>query len=88
MVSIPFRFAHADADLVAPDAPGAVTGRSTAIRRVKRRFAAVSAAAALCALASGCAGDPGAQATSQSSGQLRYYGGPKYPMWQTQEVRQ
>jgi hypothetical protein len=88
MVSIPFRFAQTEADLVAPDAPGAATGSSRVIRRVTRRLAAVSAAAALCALASGCAGDSEAQTTSQSSGQLRYYGGPKYPMWQTQEVRQ
>jgi hypothetical protein len=48
-----------------------------------RRIRLVIATAALCAAAAGCAADMGA-ATSQKSdggGPLRYYGGPKSPMW-------
>jgi hypothetical protein len=51
-----------------------------------RRIRIMIAAAALCVVVSGCAADLGA-ATSQKSdggGQLRYYGGPKSPMWSSQ----
>jgi predicted small secreted protein len=51
---------------------------------VVRTIAVIAAVAALCAAAAGCVSDPGAQAANQSTGQLRYYGGPKYPMWQSQ----
>jgi hypothetical protein len=44
------------------------------------------AVAALCAAAAGCANDIGATAAQKTGdkGQLRYYGGPKSPMWQGQ----
>jgi len=51
-----------------------------------RRIRIMIATAVLCAAVGGCAGDMGA-ATSQKSGgggQLRYYGGPKSPMWSSQ----
>jgi Spy/CpxP family protein refolding chaperone len=51
-----------------------------------RRIRIVIAAAALCAAVAGCAADMGA-ATPQKAdggGQLRYYGGPKSPMWSSQ----
>jgi hypothetical protein len=43
----------------------------------------VLAAAALCGAAAGCAADTGDAASGKSdgSGQMRYYGGPKSPMW-------
>jgi hypothetical protein len=41
--------------------------------------------AALCALSAGCAAEIPPQGTGQSdSRQLRYYGGPKSPMWANQ----
>jgi hypothetical protein len=49
-----------------------------------RKIAVISAVAGLCAASAGCVSDLGAQSTSQSSEQLRYYGGPKYPMWRSQ----
>ena len=84
MTPIPSLFSRAEMDLVAPDAPGAATRGGGVVGVVARRIAAFSAMAALCVSASGCVSDLGAQTTSQSNGQLRYYGGPKYPMWQTQ----
>jgi len=44
------------------------------------------AVAALCAAAAGCANNTGATPAQKNSdkGQLRYYGGPKSPMWQGQ----
>jgi hypothetical protein len=44
-----------------------------------RRTGIVLAAALLCSAAAGCA-DTGST-TSKSDGQMRYYGGPKSPMW-------
>jgi hypothetical protein len=50
-----------------------------------RKIAIISAIATLCAMAAGCATDLGGQGTSQANGhQLRYYGGPKSPMWVSQ----
>jgi hypothetical protein len=48
-----------------------------------RRIGTVLAAAALCSVAAGCAGDAGVATSGKSdgSGQMRYYGGPKSPMW-------
>jgi hypothetical protein len=47
-----------------------------------RRAATVLAAAALCGAAAGCAADTGGTTSkSDGSGQMRYYGGPKSPMW-------
>jgi len=50
-----------------------------------RKLTLISTVAALCAAAAGCVSDLGAQSTSQTNGQLRYYGGPKYPMWRGQQ---
>ena len=41
----------------------------------------VLAAAALCSVAAGCADTGGAASKSDGTGQMRYYGGPKSPMW-------
>jgi hypothetical protein len=48
-----------------------------------RRIRIVIATAALCAAVAGCAADMGAPTSQKSDGggQLRYYGGPKSPMW-------
>ena len=48
-----------------------------------RRIGTVLVAAALCSAAAGCAGDAGVATSGKSdgSGQMRYYGGPKSPMW-------
>lgn len=56
---------------------------SASARRIRIMFAAAS----LCVAVAGCVSDIEA-ATSQKSdgsgGQLRYYGGPKSPMWSSQ----
>jgi hypothetical protein len=51
-----------------------------------RRIGIVLAVAALCAAVAGCAADIGTTKSERSDGgsQLRYYGGPKYPMWSSQ----
>ena len=47
-----------------------------------RRLLVVAALAGLCATAAGCVSDMTAPTADNSgSGQMRYYGGPKYPMW-------
>ena len=46
-----------------------------------RRIGTVLAAAALCSAAAGCADTGGLTSKSDGSGQMRYYGGPKSPMW-------
>jgi len=46
-----------------------------------RKFASVIAAAALCAAAVGYLDSLQAASLKKSFGQLRYYGGPKSPMW-------
>jgi hypothetical protein len=84
MASILPLFSRAKPDLAARDAAGDAAGKGRLVGVVMRRIAAFSAVAALCVTASGCVSDLGAQTTGQSSGQPRYYGGPKYPMWQTQ----
>ena len=52
--------------------------------RVARKFALMLMAAWLCAMLGGCASNVGTSAASQSGSQMRYYGGPKYPMWPSQ----
>jgi hypothetical protein len=53
--------------------------------KLARKIAAVGAMVALCAALAGCVSDIGAQTSTQSgSKQLRYYGGPKSPMWPSQ----
>ncbi len=53
---------------------------------LRQRAGIVVAAAALCAVTAGCAGDAPAAPSkkSETSGQMRYYGGPKSPMWSGQ----
>jgi hypothetical protein len=46
-----------------------------------RRIGTVLAAAALCSATAGCADTAGMTSKSDGSGQMRYYGGPKSPMW-------
>jgi uncharacterized protein YceK len=52
---------------------------------VMRRIWVLLAAAGLCAVIGGCASDVGVTTSKSGSGQLRYYGGPKYPMWPSQQ---
>lgn len=52
---------------------------------LRRKIALALVAAGLCAVLAGCASDTGAQSAGQRSSQLRYYGGPKYPMWPSQQ---
>ena len=45
-------------------------------------YAAIVVVMGLCLAVAGCVSDMGApSATDQSGQQLRYYGGPKSPMW-------
>jgi hypothetical protein len=47
-----------------------------------QRTRIVLAAAVLCCAAAGCAADTGGTTSkSDGSGQMRYFGGPKSPMW-------
>ena len=50
---------------------------------VRRRIGSALTVVALCAAAAGCAVDVGNTKSEGSGGssQLRYYGGPKSPMW-------
>jgi hypothetical protein len=50
---------------------------------LRRQIGVVLAVAALCCVAAGCAVDIGTTKAEKSDGtnQLRYYGGPKSPMW-------
>jgi hypothetical protein len=52
---------------------------------LRRRIGIVLAVVALCATVAGCISDIGAP-TAENSGtsQMRYYGGPKSPMWSGQ----
>jgi len=51
-----------------------------------RKIGIIIAAVALCGVVAGCVGDSQAAPSkkSKTSSQLRYYGGPKSPMWQGQ----
>jgi hypothetical protein len=53
---------------------------------LRRKIVGVLAAVALCAAVAGCAADVGAPSSEKSdgSGQMRYFGGPKSPMWSSQ----
>ena len=54
-------------------------------RSLTKTLAITLAVAALCAAAAGCVSDMGSPtADGGTSGQMRYYGGPKSPMWQSQ----
>ena len=46
-----------------------------------RRIGTVLIAATLFSAAAGCADTGGMTSKSDGSGQMRYYGGPKSPMW-------
>jgi hypothetical protein len=48
------------------------------------RIAVLFVVAALCTVLGGCASNGGATTSGSDSGHLRYYGGPKYPMWPSQ----
>ena len=49
---------------------------------VRRKIGVIVTIVALCSLAAGCAADLSASSHGQSANnQLRYYGGPKSPMW-------
>jgi len=48
-----------------------------------RKIGLVLAVAALCGAAAGCAVDVGTT-KADGNGQMRYYGGPKSPMWSGQ----
>jgi hypothetical protein len=50
---------------------------------LKQGIRIVVAVAALCAAVTGCISDTAAttSAKADGNGQLRYYGGPKSPMW-------
>jgi hypothetical protein len=53
---------------------------------LKQKLGILVAVAALCAAVAGCISDIGATTsqTADGNGQLRYYGGPKSPMWSGQ----
>jgi hypothetical protein len=52
---------------------------------LRRRIGVALAVAALCATVAGCVSDMGTPTAENAGGnQLRYYGGPKYPMWSGQ----
>jgi hypothetical protein len=53
---------------------------------LRRRIGGILAAVALCAAVAGCAADVGTPKSEKSdgSGQMRYFGGPKSPMWSSQ----
>ena len=54
------------------------------ISRLKRTLLRVVAVAGLCAAAAGCASDVTAPSGDGSVPHMRYYGGPKSPMWPSQ----
>jgi hypothetical protein len=55
------------------------------VSRLRQKIAVVGVMMALCAALAGCVSDMGAQTSAESgSNQLRYYGGPKSPMWPSQ----
>jgi hypothetical protein len=67
---------------VAPEREGGLFMSVLAMRRI----GIVLAVVVLCGAAAGCVSDM-VSATSgvpDGSNQLRYYGGPKYPMWSSQ----
>jgi hypothetical protein len=51
--------------------------RRMMIKTPIRRVVMIATLVALCAIVTGCASD----VTTPSGHQLRYYGGPKSPMW-------
>jgi hypothetical protein len=52
---------------------------------LRRKIGTVLAMVVLCAAVAGCVSDMGTPTAENSAhNQLRYYGGPKYPMWPSQ----
>jgi hypothetical protein len=49
-----------------------------------RKIVAFTAIAGVCSALAGCVSDTAAPAAQSSGTQLRYYGGPKSPMWPAQ----
>jgi hypothetical protein len=57
------------------------------VSALSKRIRVVLAVAALCATAAGCISDMAAPTVENSgNGQMRCYGGPKYPMWSAQSM--
>jgi hypothetical protein len=56
------------------------------LRAGMRRIGIVLATAALCSAAAGCADMGGTASKSDGNGQMRYYGGPKSPMWSDRQL--
>jgi hypothetical protein len=53
-----------------------------------RKVRVVIAVAVFCVGSAGCAADPGSTKSERAEGnpQMRYYGGPKSPMWSGQQL--
>jgi hypothetical protein len=51
------------------------------VKRLRRKVAAMIALAGLGGCLAGCGSDPGAASIAPDQHAMRYYGGPKYPMW-------
>ena len=51
------------------------------VQRLGRKVAMMIALAGLGACLAGCASDLGAASNASDLQAMRYYGGPKYPMW-------
>jgi hypothetical protein len=54
------------------------------VAALARKIAVITALAAICASATGCVSDIATPTVDNGNHQLRYYGGPKYPMWNSQ----
>jgi hypothetical protein len=67
-----------------PDIDPGVSETRQIVSAIKRQVRVVLAVAALCAAVAGCVSDMGAPTADSGNGQLRYYGGPKSPMWSGQ----
>jgi hypothetical protein len=67
---------------IEPNSANAAMAAST----LRRKIGIVIAVAALCVAVGGCSSDMGASTTKrpEGAGQLRYFGGPKSPMWSSQ----
>jgi hypothetical protein len=72
-------------DVLRPMLRGSTRGRPDMVKgMLARRIAVIAALAALSALMAGCVSDMTAPTADSGTHQLRYFGGPKYPMWTSQ----
>ena len=62
----------------------ALEGVRKMMSALARRLATLAAIAGLGALLAGCVSDVAAPASQSNGTRLRYYGGPKSPMWPAQ----